>query len=233
MSTFPTCHGTGPCSRILCSDLLQFLRSFALDSRHYRVRSGSAVHGQILKSLMNSLQVRLRMSSAYHSQSDGQMEKVNHVIGTYLRVFARHQPDKWDSLLPLGEFAYNLSTYAVTRKMPFELDLSYVPRVPIDLALHAVIQPVMAHAKDSLCFPETMENHIGLARDSLARAQDDQKARADLTRQEAPFQVGQKVCLSMENLPLTYSNLSDQRSRKLQDLEDGPLLFFRVLTVGM
>jgi hypothetical protein len=48
------------------------------------------------------------------------------------------------------------------------------------------------------------------------------KTAADRFRQEASFKIGDKVYLCTKHLPLTYSNASDQRSRKLQDLYDGP-----------
>jgi hypothetical protein len=72
---------------------------------------------------------------------DGQTEMVNLMIGTYLRVFARHEPDKEDSLLLLGEFAYNASMHIAIGKTPFELDLGYTPKVPVDLALRIRAQP--------------------------------------------------------------------------------------------
>jgi hypothetical protein len=39
--------------------------------------------------------VELRMSSAYHPQSDGQTERVNQCMETYLRCFANALPTKW------------------------------------------------------------------------------------------------------------------------------------------
>ena len=161
--------------------------------------------------------------------TDGQTEKVNGVIGTYLRAFARHQPDDWDLVLPLGEFAYNSSQHSSTHQTPFALDLGYTPKIPMDLAIACTINQTTDHAVsrrrgsgDALTFVEQMASNLDLAREKLKEAQDAQKVEADKSRQEVPFQVGQQVYLNTQNLPLTYSNASDQRSRKLQDLFDGP-----------
>jgi len=41
--------------------------------------------------------IQLRMSSAYHPQTDGQMERVNQCMETYLRCFVHACPSKWTS----------------------------------------------------------------------------------------------------------------------------------------
>ena len=43
---------------------------------------------------------QLRMSSAYHPQSDGQTEVMNKVVEQYLRAFVHHRPHTWGKLLP-------------------------------------------------------------------------------------------------------------------------------------
>ena len=179
--------------------------------------------GDFWRSLMRTLKVRMGMSSAYHPQTDGQTEKVNHVVGTYLRAFSRHDPDNWDDVLPLGEFAYNASVHAATGKTPFELDLGYTPRMPIDRAVRMVVQGGGGSKEGSgVGFAESMRDNLETAKEKLAEAQLEQKLAADDSRQDADFRVGQQVYLSTKHLPLTYSNSSDQRSRKLQDIFDGP-----------
>jgi transposase InsO family protein len=42
----------------------------------------------------------LRMSSSYHPQSDGQTERVNQCLETFLRCFVNACPKKWSFWLP-------------------------------------------------------------------------------------------------------------------------------------
>jgi len=54
--------------------------------------------------------IRLRMSTAFHPQTDGQTERLNQTIEAYLRSFISYEQDDWVSLQPMAEFAYNNST---------------------------------------------------------------------------------------------------------------------------
>jgi hypothetical protein len=53
------------------------------------------------------LGIKLAASTAYHPQTDCQMECVNQELEQYLRVFASKWQDNWMELLPLAEFQYN------------------------------------------------------------------------------------------------------------------------------
>jgi transposase InsO family protein len=57
---------------------------------------------------------KLKMSSAYHPQSDGQSEVVNRCLEQYLRSFVQQWPRKWHSFLPWAEFWYNSTFHAST-----------------------------------------------------------------------------------------------------------------------
>jgi len=59
------------------------------------------------KELAMLLGIKLSPSTAYHPQTNGQMECMNQEIKTYLRIFISHQQDDWADWLLLAEFAFN------------------------------------------------------------------------------------------------------------------------------
>lgn len=71
------------------------------------------------RGLFNLLGIKLHMSSSYHPQSDGQSERVNQCLETYLRCFVHSCPAKWSSWLSLAEYWYNTSYHSSLGKTPF------------------------------------------------------------------------------------------------------------------
>jgi hypothetical protein len=63
---------------------------------------------------------QLHLNSAYHPQTDGQMEVVNKCLETYLRCFASAKQHQWAQWLPLVEWWYNTTYHTTTRMTPFE-----------------------------------------------------------------------------------------------------------------
>ena len=60
------------------------------------------------------------MSSAYHSQSNGQIEVVNRSLEQYPRAFVGDKPRQWVEWLPLAEFFFNTNYHIATKFTPFE-----------------------------------------------------------------------------------------------------------------
>jgi len=72
------------------------------------------------KSLEEALGSKLRLSSAYHPQSNGQSERTIQSLEDLLRVCVLEQGGTWDSHLPLIEFTYNNSYHSSIGMAPFE-----------------------------------------------------------------------------------------------------------------
>lgn len=71
--------------------------------------------------------VELRMSTTYHPQLDGQTERVNQCLKTFLRCYVHACPSKWSELLHLAEFWYNGSFHSALGCSPFEALYGYAP----------------------------------------------------------------------------------------------------------
>ena len=81
------------------------------------------------KTLAAKTGMKLKMSTAYHPQTDGQTERANQTLEQYLRVFVNYEQNDWVHILPLAQIAYNSSVHETTGLSPHfmrfgkELDL--------------------------------------------------------------------------------------------------------------
>ena len=80
------------------------------------------------RELARLLQYDVKLSTAYHPQTDGQTERTNQEIETYLRIFCANNPKNWLDLLPTAEFQHNSAPHHSTKTSPFHLMLGYEPR---------------------------------------------------------------------------------------------------------
>ena len=66
------------------------------------------------------LGTKLSFNIAFHSQTDGQLERVIQVLEDLLRACTLDLKGNWDNFLPLVEFAYNNSFQASIGMTPFK-----------------------------------------------------------------------------------------------------------------
>lgn len=64
---------------------------------------------------------RLRMSIAYHPQTDDETKVINRILEQYLRSFVHSQPANWFRYLTLAEWSHNKSLYSGSSFTPFEI----------------------------------------------------------------------------------------------------------------
>lgn len=87
--------------------------------------------GPVAKYLEHPLEllgVYVKLSSAFHPQTDGQTECVNQILEQYLRCAINYQQSDWKHLLPMAELASNNTIHASTGTTPFYADYGFHPR---------------------------------------------------------------------------------------------------------
>ncbi len=93
---------------------------------------GSLFTSKFWSSLCYFLGIKKKLSTAFHPQTDGQIERQNSTMEAYLKAFVNWEQDDWARLLPLAEFAYKNTKNASTGHTPFELNCGYHPKVPFE-----------------------------------------------------------------------------------------------------
>ena len=89
--------------------------------------------GLFWQALWKVLGTKLRLSSPYHPQTDGQTERANRTLEEVLRAYVGPDLNDWHRYLPLAEFAYNNSTQASTGFSPFYLNSGQHPLTPVSM----------------------------------------------------------------------------------------------------
>ena len=74
------------------------------------------------------LEIESTMSTAYHPQTDRQIEHVNQALEQYLRCYVDYNLSNWSDLLPSSEFAYNNQAHEGMKESPFYLEYGRYPR---------------------------------------------------------------------------------------------------------
>jgi transposase InsO family protein len=133
------------------------------------------------------LRVDIRLSSAFHPETDGQTERTNQTLEQYLRYTVNYQQDDWLDLLSQAEFIYNNTTHASTGISPFFANYSFHPRFSLEIPEDSV-NPLAE--KRATRLGQVQQNLMA----KLKLTQEWQKKQADRRRKDHPnFKVGDKV----------------------------------------
>lgn len=125
------------------------------------------------RELFKLLGTELQMSSAYHPQTDGQTERVNQCLETYLRCFVHSCPTKWSSWLPLAEFWYNTSFHSSLGNTPFYVLYGHHPQqLGIETPCASNISDLNSWLQERGLMQQLVQQH-------LLRAQRKMKYQAD------------------------------------------------------
>lgn len=82
---------------------------------------------QLFQEIFKSMKVQLRFSTSYHPQTDGQTERVNQCLESYLRNMTFQEPHQWYSWLSLAGWWYNTTYHTSLQMTPFQALYGYPP----------------------------------------------------------------------------------------------------------
>ena len=132
------------------------------------------------------------MSTAYHSQTDRQIECVNQALEQYLRYYVDYNLSNWLDLLPSIEFAYNNQVYKGIKESPFYFEYGRHPRAgPI------LVKELPQRDLNDLMYKR--QEVLEQAKVALTLAAEKMKWYYDKKVQSILFKVGNKVLLNLKD----------------------------------
>ena len=79
------------------------------------------------------LGIETNLSTAYHPQTNRQIERTNQELEQYLRMYINHRQNNWAKQLVTAEFAFNNKVHTATKTSPFQVNYGREPRIDFDI----------------------------------------------------------------------------------------------------
>lgn len=128
--------------------------------------------------------IHLSMSNAWHPQSDGQPEVINLCLESYLRCFAGQHPSAWVNCLSSAEYWHNTNPSSSTEFCPYQIIYGIPPPRLLSFVPKSANNPCNS-------FQE-------LLKENLECAQNRMKQKADRSRVDREFSIGDHVFLRLQ-----------------------------------
>jgi transposase InsO family protein len=162
--------------------------------------------------LMAEIGTKRKLSTAYHPETDGQTERTNRTMKTYLKIYSNTNQDNWVALLPMAQMAYNDKKSEATGKTPYFANHGRNP----NLFQRTLPSP---RAEAAIKSAEEMKEVYETIHNNMLKAQRNSISYVNKKRKTAPqLKEGDKVYLHTKNLR------SKRPSKGLDHVKVGPFL---------
>jgi len=191
--------------------------------------NGSAFISKMVESLLEHHQIKHRLISPYHPQSNGLVERFNQTLCKTLAKYVQLLEQDWDRFIPSVLFAYRTMQYNTTKYDPFTLVYSQQAITPLDLLLDQYKQITQEIDEEAILSRisqviDILEPTLELAKRNIARSQQDQRERNQASSTAVQF--------IEEDLVLKFKHTKEKES-KFQPKWVGPYTVYKVYRNGV
>lgn len=187
--------------------------------------------GDFWKELCRLLRINRRVSTAFHLETDGAMERINSTVEQVLRAFVNWDQDNWVDLYPVVQAAIRGRPSASTKVSPFFLQHGYEMDLlqfkPEEMA-DAIYQPSWNPTQAAQALISKPKQAVDFAQSTMAEAQQLQEEQANKHQKEALLlKEGDKVWLQYGK------HLSGGHPNKKLDWKNGKYTVVKVQSPGV
>ena len=153
--------------------------------------------------------IQLALSTPYHPQTNGLVERTNEVVSTAIKHFVAADHTTWPQQLPFIEFALNNAYHAAIGTTPFRLNRITVPNDPFTAVTSniAKVHEIETSVNEPSGIRTAIQAHeeFNWARRCVQLAKDKMKESFN-KRGVIPhlYETGQKVWMSMKHVSLRH-----------------------------
>ena len=181
-------HDTITSAELACLFVIHVFSKHGVLS-HVISNHGSEFVSHFFRSLGTTLDMRLRFTSGYHLEANGQAKWTNQMLEQYLYIYCNYQQNNWSKLLFLAEFAYNNAPSTTTGVSLFFTNKGY----------HSNLSVYPEHGIASSCahdFIIDLNELQGMLKEEVAKAQQQYQSSTNSRQQQLlDFQVDNQYLL--------------------------------------
>ncbi|CAJ1087392.1 uncharacterized protein LOC118469438 [Xyrichtys novacula] len=188
--------------------LTKFFSTFGLP-RVIQTDQGTNFQSRLFKQVLKTLNVQHSVSSAYHPESQGALERWHQTLKSMLRKYSLETGKSWDEGVPFVLFAARDAVQASLGFSPAELVFGHTLRGPLKSLQEKFLSSEVSREENVLDFMSKFRERLhranSLAKECLLSSQTVMKRRYDRSAVPRRFDVGDKV---LALLPIPGSSLS-------------------------
>jgi len=93
------------------------------------------------------LGIKMKLSTAFHSHTDGQTEQMNQELEQYLKFFVDYRQKNWPEWLATAEFTVNNKVHSATKISLFMANYGRELRIEADIRKKGKVEKAMEFVK--------------------------------------------------------------------------------------
>lgn len=164
-----------------------------------RTDQGTEYKNELFDKISDYLHFKQRLSTPYHPQTIGGLERNHRCLNEYVRQFVNESQTDWDEWLPYYAFCYNTTPHTDIHYTPFELIFGKTCSLPQNIKNQTQIDPIYNTDSYYQELKHKLQKATLLAGEIIQKAKE--KRATDHLDKSNPIQVelGDRVMLSNEN----------------------------------
>lgn len=183
-------------AKVVLKELLKFFSIFGL-SKIIQTDRGSNFMSRVFTRVLKRLSIQHNVSSAYHPESQGALERYHQTLKSMLRAYCLETGKDWADAVPWLLFACREVRQESLGFSPADLVFAHTPRGPLAVLKDQFLSELSE--KNILSYVSNFRSRLHrareLAHENLERAQDKMKNWFDRKTTDRHFEVGDKVLM--------------------------------------
>jgi hypothetical protein len=164
----------------------------------------------VWKTICQALKINVKLSTAFHLETNEQSEIANQEMKRYLRSYCNYQQDDWSEWLFMTEFASNAATSAFIELFAFMTNYEFEPRMSFDSPKSETSNRLSVKERvltqKTITIIEKMKNIWDFIKKKLANTQEMQKKYADRHRTfSSEYKLEDMIWLFIKNIRIERS----------------------------